>query len=97
MEVNAYGPSAPPASSVWLAAFKSFWRWSSSAITARKPRRLRVCETLSLGERRFLAVVIFDGQEFLVGGTGNSLELLARMRDGKILPDSPSPMGPCSM
>jgi hypothetical protein len=44
-----------------------------------------VCETLSLGERRFLAVIEFDRQEFLVGGTGNSLELLAQLREGTLI------------
>jgi len=45
----------------------------------RSARRLRVSETLSLGEKRFLAVVEFQQQEFLVGGTGNSIALLARL------------------
>lgn len=45
----------------------------------RSARRLRLSETLSLGEKRFLAVVQFHQQEFLVGGTGNSIALLARL------------------
>lgn len=45
----------------------------------RREKRLRLRETLSLGERRFLAVVEFDQQEFLVGGTGSSLALLTRV------------------
>jgi flagellar biogenesis protein FliO len=45
----------------------------------RSARRLRLSETLSLGEKRFLAVVQFQQQEFLVGGTGNSIALLARL------------------
>ena len=45
----------------------------------RSMRRLRLSETLSLGEKRFLAVVQFQQQEFLVGGTGNSIALLARL------------------
>jgi len=45
----------------------------------RSARRLRLSETLSLGEKRFLAVVQFQHQEFLVGGTGNSIALLARL------------------
>jgi flagellar biogenesis protein FliO len=36
-------------------------------------------ETLSLGEKRFLAVVQFQQQEFLVGGTGSSIALLAKL------------------
>jgi flagellar biogenesis protein FliO len=47
----------------------------------RRPRRLRLCESLALGERRFVAVVEFDHARFLVGGTAASLVLLARLED----------------
>src|SRR5438128_311964 len=46
-------------------------------ISRRAPRRLRLCESLPLGERRFVAVVEFDQARFLVGGTPASLVLLA--------------------
>jgi len=46
------------------------------------PRRLRLCESLPLGERRFVAVVEFDRARFLVGGTPTSLVLLSRLADG---------------
>lgn len=54
----------------------------------RTARRLRLSETLSLGEKRFLAVVQFQQQEFLVGGTGNSIALLARLDAPRVTPDS---------
>jgi len=54
----------------------------------RSARRLRLSETLSLGEKRFLAVVQFQQQEFLVGGTGNSIALLARLDSSGAMPDS---------
>ena len=54
----------------------------------RSARRLRLSETLSLGEKRFLAVVQFQHQEFLVGGTGNSVALLARLDAPGVTPDS---------
>jgi flagellar biogenesis protein FliO len=54
----------------------------------RSVRRLRLSETLSLGEKRFLAVVQFQHQEFLVGGTGNSIALLARLDAPGMTPDS---------
>ena len=80
----------------WLATLKNIWQWSRRTVAARKPRRLRVCETLSLGERRFLAVIEFDRQEFLVGGTGNSLELLARLQGDSVItpPAEPRPLRP---
>jgi flagellar biogenesis protein FliO len=50
-------------------------------ISRRAPRRLRLCENLPLGERRFVAVVEFDAARFLVGGTPSSLVLLSRLSD----------------
>jgi hypothetical protein len=47
----------------------------------RAPRRLRLCESLPLGERRFVAVVEFDASRFLVGGTSSSLVLLSKLAD----------------
>jgi hypothetical protein len=48
----------------------------------RAPRQLRLCESLPLGERRFVAVVEFERARFLVGGTSASLVLLARLGTG---------------
>lgn len=45
----------------------------------RQPRHLRLCESLPLGERRFVAVVEFEHSRFLLGGTTASLVLLARL------------------
>jgi flagellar biogenesis protein FliO len=42
----------------------------------RPPRKLRLCESLPLGDRRFLAVVEFQDSRFLIGATPNSLALL---------------------
>ncbi len=44
-----------------------------------RQRRLRVAETLSLGDKRFVAVVQVDHQEFLIGGSSSSVSLLARL------------------
>lgn len=45
----------------------------------RRKNELRLCETLPLGDKRFLAVVLVDKQKFLVGGAGNSVALLAKL------------------
>jgi len=51
---------------------------------ARPVRQLRLCETLALGERRFLAVVECGGQNLLIGGGGGSLTLLKELSaDGR--------------
>jgi flagellar biogenesis protein FliO len=40
---------------------------------------MRLCETLPLGERRFLALVEVEQQKFLLGTAGNSISLLATL------------------
>jgi flagellar biogenesis protein FliO len=49
----------------------------------RTARQLRLCETLPLGERRFLAVVQFEEQKFLIGMAGNSVALLTSLEGSK--------------
>jgi flagellar biogenesis protein FliO len=56
-------------------------------ISRRAPKRLRLCESLPLGERRFVAVVEFEKTRFLVGGTSSSLVLLSRLKDSARLTD----------
>ncbi len=64
-------------------ALQQSWRWmrrlQRRAVAGQRQRRLRLRETLPLGEKRFLAVVQFEHEQFLVGGTGQSLSLLARL------------------
>ncbi len=43
-------------------------------------KRLRLCESLPLGERRFVAIIEFEDSRFLIGGTSNSLVLLAPLK-----------------
>jgi flagellar biogenesis protein FliO len=52
-------------------------------ISRRTPRRLHLCESLPLGERRFVAVVEFEDARFLVGGTASSMVLLSRLADAR--------------
>jgi flagellar biogenesis protein FliO len=68
-----------------VALWERLLRWGR-----RKPRRLRLCESLPLGERRFVAVVEFDEARFLVGGTPSSLVLLSRLEDGGAGPEPES-------
>jgi len=59
---------------------RGWWR-RALHLSRRPPRRLRLCESLPLGERRFVAVVEFESSRFLLGGTAGSLVLLARLED----------------
>ena len=42
-------------------------------------KRLRVCETVALGDKRFVAVIQVDDQQFLLGGSASSVSLLAQL------------------
>lgn len=55
-------------------------RWLASP-RKRRARRLRLEETLSLGDRRFVALLRVDGRELLIGATPHSLTLLDELGD----------------
>jgi flagellar biogenesis protein FliO len=52
--------------------------WSRVSVR-RRERSLRVCETVSLGDKRFVAVLQFERQRFLIGITAQSVSLLHRL------------------
>jgi len=56
----------------WLAALGRSWR-------SHPARQLRLRETLALGERRFIAVVEFEREKFLIAGTGSSVAMLTAL------------------
>lgn len=57
-----------------------FREWIQSRRLARSSdRRLRVAETVSLGEKRFVAVVQVDGRHFLLAGGPANIVLLAQL------------------
>lgn len=43
------------------------------------PKQLRVAETVSLGEKRFVAIVQVEGQRFLIGGGAAGVSLLTEL------------------
>ena len=58
----------------------ALWKqWQSKARARQRSRKLRVCETTQLGDKRFVALIQADGQRFLIGGTSNSITLLATL------------------
>lgn len=56
---------------------RAFRRTPFGRLKIRRARRMRLRETLSLGERRLVAIVQCDEREFLVGATGQTISLLA--------------------
>jgi Flagellar biosynthesis protein, FliO len=68
------------ASPSWFArALESIRTFLPSLGMRRRERALRICETLPLGEKRFLAIVEFEGRRFLIGATNQSISLLDRL------------------
>ena len=56
------------------------WAWLRALqVTRSTTRRLRVAETVSLGEKRFVAVVQVDGRHFLLAGGPANIALLAQL------------------
>ena len=55
------------------------WNWMQKLGSRPTKKRLRVCESVSLGEKRFVAVIEVDGEQFLVGGASSSVVTLARL------------------
>jgi hypothetical protein len=72
-----------PKSWLWVSmvhCLAESWNWMRRQVRSRRvKKRLRVCETLSLGEKRFIAVIQVDGEQFLVGGASSSMATLARL------------------
>lgn len=69
---------------------KGFWRsgiWRSAVWkswvrrTRSKGKTLAVRETAALGDRRFVSVIQFERQRFLVGSSPSSVTLLAQLPD----------------
>lgn len=56
------------------------WSWVCARRKAQsRSGRLRVAETVSLGEKRFVALIHVDGLQFLVGGGPTNVALLAQL------------------
>ncbi len=69
----------------WLA---KAWHWSRKNVKVRQTKkRLKVCETVSLGDKRFVAVIQVDEEQFLVGGAAGSVAALARLESSEGFPD----------
>lgn len=67
----------------WTALFLILtraWNWTQHKLKSHQvKKRLRVCESVSLGEKRFIAVIQVDGEQFLVGGSSTSVSTLAHL------------------
>jgi flagellar biogenesis protein FliO len=79
MEISATNPLASPTlariSALLSARLGAIWR------SQKKRKALSVRETASLGERRFVAVIQFERQRFLIGASPSSVTLLTQLPD----------------
>jgi flagellar biogenesis protein FliO len=50
-------------------------------------KRLRLCESISLGEKRAIFLVQVDGRRFLLGGAPASISMLAQLDGGPSFPE----------
>ncbi len=57
--------------------------------TQHKRRSLVIKETAGLGERRFVAVLQFERQRFLIGGSAGSVTLLAQLPEEETAREQP--------
>lgn len=82
---------APPQPTVLGRAWKWIQRHGGANILAPRSRRLRVSETISLGDKRFVSIVEVDGTSFLIGGGSGSVVLLtplASRAEGQSFPSA---------
>jgi flagellar biogenesis protein FliO len=57
----------------------------------RRQRQLRLCETLSLGDKRLIALVEYENQKFLVAATPHHISLLQSLAPGSDEDATPNP------
>lgn len=55
------------------------WAWLHTKYAQSATKRLRVVETVTLGEKRFVSIVSVEGREFLIGGGTSGVALLAAL------------------
>ncbi|MGA8153918.1 MAG: flagellar biosynthetic protein FliO [Terriglobales bacterium] len=83
---------------VFLQVLAKGWIWLQQHLKKQQAKkRLRVCESVSLGEKRFIAVVQVDGEQFLVGGSSSSVSTLAHLEQPREFSDVFRRYGPSGM
>jgi hypothetical protein len=68
----------------------SAWAWLKKNYASSATKRMRVAETVSLGEKRFVAILRVDGREFLIGGGTAGISLLTQIEKPRVKKPSAS-------
>lgn len=64
----------------WFRMFRQAGSWLRKQNSLkRKNRRLRVSETVTLGDKRFVSLIEVDGHSFLIGGGAQGVSLLTTL------------------
>jgi flagellar biogenesis protein FliO len=77
VEIQTQIPIATRATNPLLSLVRAAFEKLSRPALWKRRRQLRVCETLSLGNRNFVAVIGYQQRRFLVAGTPTTISLLA--------------------
>jgi flagellar biogenesis protein FliO len=83
--VPLLGAARSPWASLWLRLRAAL----AGVKIQRRQRRLRLCETLSLGDKRLIALVEYENQRFLVAATPQHIALLQSL--GPATDENPAP------
>ena len=78
--LKAFGRSAIWRSLIWRSLV---WRSLVSRAGSRR-KTLSVRETAALGDRRFVSVIQFERQRFLIGSSPSSVTLLSQLPDESV-------------
>ncbi len=72
-----------PAAKILISIAAGLWQQVQKVLKTQtaKKKLLRVCESVPLGDKRFVAVVQVDHERFLIGGAANSVAMLARLAE----------------
>ncbi len=73
-------PNSPRFFTIAADRLKVFWR-SVVCRAGSKRKTLAVRETAALGDRRFVSVIQFERQRFLIGSSPSSVTLLSQLPD----------------
>jgi hypothetical protein len=64
------------------------WAWLKKNNKFTVTKQMRVAETISLGEKRFVSVIHVDGQKFLIGGGAQGVTLLTELSTSQSTADA---------
>jgi hypothetical protein len=76
---SAAKASATPKADAPPSALSRAFSWLQKRYTLRATRQLRVSETVSLGEKRFVAILHVEDRKFLIGGGASNVALLTQL------------------